>query len=1242
MKNKYVYVVNILTCIEKIIREYKETLLSKINIEHKEFIYSDLMPKDEVDRVKTYHEALDWAINDNSRIRNIALSGPYGSGKSTIINSYLKKSNIKDEKVLRISLATFDENNVLDIDRQQIIEKNILEQMIYRVDGKKTPFSRFKKINKVSQKTVWQSLIVEIIFFTSGWSLYNKNTILNLQNFNIKNIIQSFKSKWLTFIICMFFGATLIIILYYITRLILRGFKSAKIKVAATEIEISADNKEINKESIYNKYLDELLYFFEETKYDLVIFEDIDRFKNSAIFTNLRGINTFLTNYEKISRRIIFLYAIKDDVFLKRERTKFFDFIIPVIPFVDAFNSRQIVLNKFDYIQNSNIKKPSESLIKDITIFLDDMRMLTNIINEYIIYYKQINNKDINANNLFSIIVYKNLLPDDFSKLQYGDGLVKQVFDKKRKIVEQEIEKLEKKIKSIRGLIDLSNSLVINSIEDLLFIFERHWKKRGINHLYTNRNIEVNISNILSMKNDFDEKNDINVKMNNNYNFTTISYDEIFTAFGQYNNLFVSAEAIELKNKEKMQRKKEELNECLNSKNMISLISIKSLIKEYDVSEFFDGIKDEALLVFLIKEGYINETYRHYISYFYPGAVTQEDIDFLRSVKNNIELGYEYKLVNISEIIKDISADEFKSKSVLNNKLVEFLLNNLSNEQGRFNIILEELTRDINLGIDFIDQFCMKSEYKGKFIAEICKKHPSFWNYIMNKSKLTTQNTVAYFVWIIDSCDTNYILQMNEEESIRNFIQNTQNIFQIEYKSKVEAKLIRIFKELNIKFHLLDQPKGKKYIDSQQELEGKLIAYIFANNMFQINKSMLKYFYKYIMGSDEEKMKLFEKQNYTSIKMLENDGLNNYIESNLAEYLTEVFLKLPENTDEELSVIIEFLNNKEIDIDNIKIEIINKCDFIIEDLKSVPSNLWNAVIEYNKWDNNWLNIFYYFQCFNCLNNEIITQLSQSKTYEKLSIVMINKIDGIENVSKDILEKFYRYLYENLSDKSLSKIYVAIPECYVHSEDSQVSTQRMKLILDIDCVEHSSNNFLFLKNNYKELYYDWSTKNFDNLLENIIHIPLDIEDITRYLNENKISVKNKFKMINFNKELVINNLNSKEVVEGIFKLIRKGPIGEEDKSIFEAIIHLKNYNEDRKRLFASRVKYMKLDEISKYLNALGEPFSLLSEKMNEEGENFKIQKSDLNKYLLKQLVDCNYIKSFDESNESYYIKSGIEV
>ena len=113
---------------------------------------------------KEYYNALDFALKDKS-IRNIAITGPYGAGKSSVIDSYF--NNHKEIKCIRISLAYFnfsrlqnynktdkgeneinktnvDINATLDKDlTENDIETEVLKNLFYSIDGKKLKSNRF-------------------------------------------------------------------------------------------------------------------------------------------------------------------------------------------------------------------------------------------------------------------------------------------------------------------------------------------------------------------------------------------------------------------------------------------------------------------------------------------------------------------------------------------------------------------------------------------------------------------------------------------------------------------------------------------------------------------------------------------------------------------------------------------------------------------------------------------------------------------------------------------------------------------------------------------------------------------------------------------------------------------------------------------------------------------------------------------------------------------------------------------
>ena len=100
------------------------------------------------------------------------------------------------------------------------------------------------------------------------------------------------------------------------------------------EIEI------VENTSIFNKHLDEILYFFEKTDYDVVMLEDLDRFESIDIFLKLRELNLLLNESKVIERKIFFVYAVRDDMFQDAERVKCFDYITTVIPVINRSNAK--------------------------------------------------------------------------------------------------------------------------------------------------------------------------------------------------------------------------------------------------------------------------------------------------------------------------------------------------------------------------------------------------------------------------------------------------------------------------------------------------------------------------------------------------------------------------------------------------------------------------------------------------------------------------------------------------------------------------------------------------------------------------------------------------------------------------------------------------------------------------------------------------------------------------------------
>lgn len=290
--------------------------VKNISVGSEDSPFTDLTPVDNADPDGTYSKALSFAL-ENSRIKNIALSGPYGSGKSSIIRTYEKNN---DYKFLNISLASFKEDDDNSINTT-LIERSILQQMLYGADANKLPYSRFKRIS-IPEQPLFKSLLLALWPMVSIFLYYNHNKLLNLESFSL---------HWFGGISLFAFVISLPVVFISDIYKASFGFSLKKFSLKNAEIETC----EISENSILNRHLDEIIYFFQVTNYDVVVIEDLDRFGDPEIFVKLREINKLINDNENNHDQIKFLYALKDDMFAHSNRAKFFDFIIPVVPIIN-------------------------------------------------------------------------------------------------------------------------------------------------------------------------------------------------------------------------------------------------------------------------------------------------------------------------------------------------------------------------------------------------------------------------------------------------------------------------------------------------------------------------------------------------------------------------------------------------------------------------------------------------------------------------------------------------------------------------------------------------------------------------------------------------------------------------------------------------------------------------------------------------------------------------------------------
>ena len=434
---------------------------------------------------KIYTEALDYAFGNND-IKNIAITGIYGAGKSTVWNTYVNKSKLNN--VINVSLGKY-ENYIKDddnrqkeasetklnnsdadgteglfgdeskkaggIDDENRVERQIINQILSQIDPNKIPLSKYCFKSNKSKWSIFRHFLafLSIICSILLWKLRNdlipifKDLIIfnDLLTPFFKGILKHLfrdlperSDEMLWIIPCLIF---FLLPLYYFFYTFYRGnkFRVSKISFNGTEADM---NNDMGDETVLDRDIKELVYLLGSSGTEIVVFEDLDRYNDISIYTKLRELNFILNNYVKINGKdnpVRFIYLLKDGIFFSKNRTKFFDFIIPIVPIVNSFIS-EYHIDKF--LKDNGIVE-EVTILADVALYVDDMRLIKNIVNEYIIYSRilQLESKNssmdasseypyLNNDILFALITLKNILPNEFELLQENRGYINAIFEK--------------------------------------------------------------------------------------------------------------------------------------------------------------------------------------------------------------------------------------------------------------------------------------------------------------------------------------------------------------------------------------------------------------------------------------------------------------------------------------------------------------------------------------------------------------------------------------------------------------------------------------------------------------------------------------------------------------------------------------------------------------------------------------------------------------------------------------------
>lgn len=1202
-----------------------------LEIPNNEDNYEALIPNTQTNKKTSYGNPFKVAL-ETPNVNNIAITGSYGSGKSSFLRKF-EKENVQ-WNYLPISLATFADSKEEDISNKddnsndnnvsekssnldQDIERSILQQFFYREKDKTIPFSRFKKIKKVSKFDIL--LLTTSIPYLYTY-IFRPKLIQNLLPEIIIKVTHEYHYIFLGLGVLLFLAG------FYRILYFLSSFQISKFDIKKNSITVAQQDKA----SILNEHLDEILYFFEATNYDVVIFEDIDRFENTEIFVKLRELNNLINNSKEVNRRVVFVYAIRDDMFIDKERTKFFDFIVPIIPYINPSNSEQKLIDKFQ--REIDTKSLNEQFLTQTSWYIDDMRLLINIYNEYIIYKNNLNSDSLNYNKLLALIVCKNFYPFDFAKLHIREGAIYQLFANKPKYIEEQTKQYNFNKNSLLSQIKEIENENIKSLEELKIIY--------LGRLFAETNAD------LMTINDFDKKtfNDLYVtdildkmtsdtecsiyKKESCYNYQINIQHRGQKKFGEIEDLIDEKKSylerkklVEDKSSTKIDDIKNEIEEIDKKINKLKNLSLKELFVLASKPIVTDEYENKDLLIFLVRNGYIDEYYEHYISYFHEGGITQDDREFLLSIQNHKPLGFTAMLGNISKLIEKLDEKNFKNEYIFNNQLTSYFLN--ESETKKKKNYFDQISNGSDKSIEFIFQYMeyANDDEKKLFIKQLT--WDGLWTYIYKEFSIKEQN--KYFKLFFNTLDVDKLVELNMSLYL-----SKQTVLP-KYIGEDNQKCMELIERLNISFVYIENPSDNP----------PLFSYIYENGHYIFSPRMIEVIMREKGNIEASKIDELNHKNLTIIRGSEATKLIEIIDENLAEYWSDVLYELDENTQESEDTLLYLLNHEDVDTEFAK-HVIQKIETKVSDITSVNNKeLWAILFNENKIYPNWDNLLYYYQNIeeHKIDDVLVNYLNIRDNYMELSKSKINNKDIFDKT--EILNPFNTKLILSsvLSDEAYRELIKSIYFInYKSLSLSGLSKSKIESILTTNILSLTQENITSLKKYFSPLHITLIEKKKDEFLKDIDTFEFDSDDIFKIVNSTKFTTEEKFQII---ESIDLSFFeNEKSLKEKVSKLYIDANKKIENIDLFDKIFDGENKYD--LKLLISQIDYIEeCESIKPYLDALEEYDESYPKLIDIDGSKLYLEDTHDNRLLLEKLVNKDCISSWKE-NKKKLSKNNLKV
>lgn len=915
----------------------------------------------------------------NDQVRNIAITGDYGAGKSSLIRTFVEKH--RELNYAWVSLATFGKDGVVDspvpasvpvstpvptsgsvpaavpslqgnesaktdvfsgqskttndlnlLDR---IEETIVQQLLYTVKAKDLPKTRLKRIVQASKSSIiWSTVFLSTVVL-GGARLYAENL----------TTIWSIEPSWLVDLLLMLpdWVAALavnvgVVSLIYRATGFFSAFNIDGLTVKGGKLEAT------NHGSVLHKNIDEIIYCFERSNIDVVFIEDLDRFGIQDVFFRLREINLIIKNSPQIKRPIFFVYALRDELFVSSEKTKFFDVIIPVIPVVNFENSQQklIELLSVRKIKNETLYDGLDSvLVETVSYYIDDMRLLKNIVNEFDMYASLLTSEiNLDKNKLLSIIFIRNLYPKEYAALLRRAGTIYSLFELFNSWKVGRAAEIDGEISVVRADAKLRKEVVARNIKELR---QNLWfDLLSLTGAEYAPNFDVEDNNAYGMLEFLDDTV-----------FDNISKSDATIAVGRYDYRFYKSgkrikfsELLNLGSPSYLKKVSLLSNSLGSQASVISkLIEEKERVQRLPLRGALGDVSFNERVVthfasmnamsYLVRSGFFGTDYTAYIGYFYSGALGMEDMNLILDLRAGKSPTVDSPLVNPELVLSKLSHADLAAGRGLLVALFGYLcgpdkLKGIGQKYSELESMLEGSIDHLDRVAQVVNGLLDSDSFPGA-VRAIYHYQGILYQALLTKSEQFSgsQNRQKLLQGMLSSLNEDEIedIESNPDASFVPLLESLEDVALLIPGLRSETEGWKYFSQHPVEFHSLGPDHSPESLRALIDL-----GYI------KLNIQMLSLIQMTLDPEREPGSTI----TYQSLRELSITGLDRLISRDPSSFIRELLTQqgmLPE-TSSSLAWLLQSVSKDE----DLMFSLLERAETIFESLQALPEILWANIL----------------------------------------------------------------------------------------------------------------------------------------------------------------------------------------------------------------------------------------------------------------------------------------------------------